>query len=60
MLREKKLKLYFDYKILSKSEEVDAKIQLESLKKEIEEVQNEFKKLMTKKAQFNLEKQPKL
>ena len=53
VLRQRKLKLYFDYTLLSKSKDITTKTQLESLKNEIEEVQNEFKKLMVKKSQIN-------
>jgi len=60
VLRQRNLKLYFDYTLLSKSKDITTKTQLESLKNEIEEVQNEFKKLMVKKSQINLKKQSKL
>ena len=60
VLRQKKLKLYFDFELLKNSTEPKDIEKLENIKVEITEVKNEMAKLMTQKAKINLEKKSQL
>ena len=60
VLRQKKLKLYFNFELLKKSTDPKAVKKFEGLKVEISEVKNEMGKLMTQKAQINLERKSQL
>ena len=60
VLKKKKLSLYFDFELLKKSTEIEDIKKLEEIKVEIDKVKKEFVKLMTQKAQINLETKSQL
>lgn len=51
VLRKKKIELYVSYELLSKSNEYDTKESLIELKKQIDEIQSEYRHLMFERKQ---------